>query len=565
MNYKEKADYWLSVYGLDKRFKNEIKNMSEDELKEAFTNDLEFGTGGIRGKLGPGTNRMNIYVVRRATLGFGRYLLKNVKKAAKRGVVISFDNRHMSKEFSLEAAHVLTSLGFEIVFCYNSLRPTPQLSWTVRHLHAAGGIMITASHNPKDYNGYKAYNEDGCQLNLDEASEVIKEINAVESMFNIKVSENWKNIHFLYDEYDDEYLDDIKTIRLNPDCNKDFKVIYTPLHGTGSVFIPRFLKEMGYDVIPVPSQMVNDPDFGAVSTSNPENADAFAQAKSLATRLGARIMLATDPDGDRLGIGIIHEGIWHLLTGNELAAIIFDYICKNKKAHDPKWPKAKKAYLFSTIVSSQLTTKIADKYGINTVLTLTGFKFIGEQAKKIEGKGEFVFGYEESYGCLIKDSVRDKDSVQACLMALEAAAYYYEQGKDLVEVLVDIYKEYGCFKATLANIQLEGLDGLSKINEIMEYFRTREVKLPDMNIIALEDYKSGIKKNYSSNSESKLSLPSSNVLKFIMDDGSWFVLRPSGTEPKIKIYAEAVGTDIEETRIKAEKIKGAVLDIVNTL
>lgn len=563
MNYKEKAEYWLSVEGLDKKFKTEIRNMTEDELKEAFTNDLEFGTGGIRGKLGAGTNRLNIYVVRKATLGFGRYLIKNVKKALQRGVVISFDNRHMSKEFSIEAAHVLTSLGFEHVFCYNSLRPTPQLSWTVRHLHAAGGIMITASHNPKEYNGYKAYNEEGCQLNLDEAEEVIKEINNVESMFQITVSKNHKNVHFMYDEYDEEYRDDVSTIRLNPDCKKDFKIVYTPLHGTGSVYIPRFLNEFGYDVTPVPQQMENDPDFGAVSSSNPENAVAFDKAKLLADRIGAKIMLATDPDADRLGIGILHNGSWQLLTGNELAAIIFNYICMNK-AKTPGWPKGK-AYMFSTIVSSQLTTRIADKYGITTVLTLTGFKFIGEQAKKIEGKGEYVFGYEESYGCLIKDSVRDKDAFQACLMALEAASYYYEQGKDLVDVLEEIYKEFGCFRSSQANIQLEGLEGQAKISQIMNYFRTNEISLDGFEISSIEDYTESTSKDVKTGAVSKLTLPKSNVLKFNLSNGGWFVLRPSGTEPKIKVYAEAVGQGIEETTLACEKIKGAVLDIVNKI
>lgn len=564
MNYKEKAEYWLSIYGLDKKFKSEIRNMSDEELKDAFTNDLEFGTGGLRGKLGPGTNRINIYVVRKATLGFGRYLQKHVKKALDRGVVISFDNRHMSKEFSLEAAHVLTSMGFKIVFCYNELRPTPQLSWTVRHLNAAGGIMITASHNPKEYNGYKAYNEDGCQLNLDEAKDVIDEINNVESMFNIKVSENWKNIHFLYDEYDQEYLDDIKTIILNPNLKKDFKVVYTPLHGTGATIIPRFLKDEGYDITAVPSQMENDPDFGAVATSNPENPEAFLQAKNLATRIGAKIVLATDPDADRLGIGILHNGTWVLLTGNELAAVVFDYICK-QKSRDPKWLKGKKGYLFSTIVSSQMTENIAKKYNIQTVYTLTGFKFIGEQAKLIEGKGEFVFGYEESYGCLVKDSVRDKDSVQACLMALEAAAYYYEQNKDLVDVLQELYQEYGCYKDNIANITLEGLEGQAKINQIMNYFRTNEIKIEGFDIIRLEDYSKSEATDFKTGVKSKLTLPKSNVLKFFIEGGSWFVLRPSGTEPKIKIYSEAVGKGVEDTTLIAEKIKGSVLDIINKI
>lgn len=564
MDYKEKADYWLSCYGLDKKLKSEIKHMTDLELREAFTDDLEFGTGGLRGILGAGTNRMNIYIVRKATLGFGRYLIKKVKKALERGVVISFDNRHMSKEFALESAHVLTSLGFKKVFLYHSLRPTPQLSWTVRHVHAAGGIMITASHNPKNYNGYKVYNEDGCQLNLTDADAVIKEINNVENIFAIKVSENHRNIHYIYDELDEEYLNDIKTISLNPDVNKDFKITYTPLHGTGSVFIPRFLSEMGYDVTPVEKQMENDPDFSATESSNPENAVAFEKSIHLGREIGAKLLLATDPDGDRLGVGVLHNGEYVLLTGNESATILFDYICKMKKEKNPLWP-SKKAYMFSTIVSSQMASKIAQNYNIETILTLTGFKFIGEQCKKIEGKGEFVFGYEESYGCLIKDSVRDKDSVQACLMLCEACAYYLERGLDLVDVLNGLYKEYGYYKDGIVNISLEGLEGKKRIDEIMEYFRNNEIKLPSFEISRLEDYSKGVAFDYPDGKKQTLNLPKSNVLKFILDDGCWFVLRPSGTEPKLKIYAELVSLSMEDSEKLLEIIKKEILEIIDTI
>ncbi|MGM9972004.1 MAG: phospho-sugar mutase [Anaeroplasmataceae bacterium] len=564
MNYKEKAEYWLSCYGLDKKIKAEIKGMSDKELREAFTDDLEFGTGGLRGILGAGTNRMNIYVVRKATLGFGRYLIKKVKKALDKGVVISFDNRYMSKEFSLEAAHVLTSLGFKKVFLYHNLRPTPQLSWTVRHIKAAGGIMITASHNPKNYNGFKAYNSYGCQLNLEEANDVIKEINAVENMFVIKVSEGHKNIHYIYDELDDEYLDDIKTISLNPDLNKDFKITYTPLHGTGSVFIPRFLKELGYDVTPVMLQMENDPEFSATESSNPESAVAFDKSIRLGEEINAKLLLATDPDGDRLGVGVLHNGKYVLLTGNESATILFDYICAQKRKLDPNWPK-KDAYMFSTIVSSQMAKKIADKYGVKTVLTLTGFKFIGEQCQKIEGKGEFVFGYEESYGCLIKDSVRDKDSVQACLMLCEAAAYYYEQGKDLVDVLEELYEEHGYYRDGIVNITLEGLEGKEKINAIMDYFRNNTITLDGFNICRLEDYSKSEAFSYPDGKKEALTLPKSNVLKFLLEDDSWFVLRPSGTEPKLKIYAEVKENTLELSDQRLATLKGMIEDIINKM
>jgi phosphoglucomutase len=563
MNYKEKAEYWLSCPGLDKNFKAIIKNMTEDELKEAFTDDLEFGTGGIRGIMGPGSARMNVYNVRKATLGFGRYLIKNVKKALSRGVAISFDNRHNSKEFANEAAHVLTSLGFEKVFVYNTLRPTPQLSWTVRHLKCAGGIMITASHNPKEYNGFKAYNEDGCQLQVEEANAVIKEINSIESLFNIKFNDSWKNVHYLYDEYDGVYLDEISKIRLNPDVEKKFLITYTPLHGTGSVYIPRFLQDMGYHVKPIIQQMTVDPDFSQAESSNPENKDAFIKSIKYGTEIGARLLLASDPDADRLGCGVLHDGHYRLLTGNEMATILFNYICENKRKKDPTWPK--KGYMVSTIVSSQMASKIAKKYNIETVNVLTGFKFIAGVIKKREHKGEYVFGYEESYGCLISPCVRDKDSAQACLLLCEACAYYLAQGKDLVDVLEDLYKEYGYYKDTISNIYLEGLDGKEKIKSIMEFFRNENLKFGNFNLVSREDYLTKTGVNYKTGEKYKLTLPESNVLRYEFDNGAWFVLRPSGTEPKIKIYTEGISDSEENADKLCKDIQNAVLDIVNRL
>jgi len=562
MDYKEKADFWLSCNGLDKQFRAQIKNMDDNELREAFTEDLEFGTGGIRGIMGPGTARLNIYNIRKATLGFGRYLIKNVKKALKRGVAISYDNRHNSKEFANEAAHVLTSLGFNKVFVYNTLRPTPQLSWTVRYLECAGGIMITASHNPKEYNGFKAYNEDGCQLQPFEADEVIKEINAIDNVFTIKCSEGWKNVHYLYDELDGPYLDDISKIRLNKDVDKKFLITYTPLHGTGSVYIPRFLQDMGYNVRPVMEQMTPDPDFSFAESSNPENKDAFTRSIKYGTEIGARLLLASDPDADRLGCGVLHNGQYVLLTGNEMATILFNYICENKKKMDSKWPK--NGYMVTTIVSSQMATKIAKKYNIDTVNVLTGFKFIAGVIKERQNKGEYVFGYEESYGCLIDTNIRDKDSAQACLLLCEAAAYYLQQGKDLVDVLDDLYKEYGYYRDTISNIYLEGLDGKEKINEIMEFFRNEtKLKFGNFNIVSREDYKTHEGINFTTGKTYKLTLPTSNVLRYVFDNGSWFVLRPSGTEPKIKIYTEGISDSLENADKLCKDIQNAVLEVVN--
>ena len=457
---------------------------------------------------------------------------------------------------------MLTSLGFKKVFVYNDLRPTPQLSWTVRHLGCAGGIMITASHNPKEYNGFKAYNEDGCQLQPFEADEVIKEINAIESVFNIKFSENWKNVHYIYDEYDTDYLNDISNIRLNKDVSKKFLITYTPLHGTGSVYIPRFLSDMGYNVRPVISQMTVDPDFSAAESSNPENKDAFIKSIRYGSEIGARLLLASDPDADRLGCGVLHNGSYRLLTGNEMATILFNYICENKKKLDHKWPK--NGYLVSTIVSSQMAAKIAEKYGIETINVLTGFKFIAGVIKERENKGEYIFGYEESYGCLIDTNVRDKDSAQACLLLCEACAYYLEQGKDLVDVLEDLYKEYGYYRDTISNIYLEGLDGKEKIKNIMEFFRNeKDLKFGEFNIVRREDYLTGEAIDYKTNKVSKLTLPKSNVLRYLFDNGSWFVLRPSGTEPKIKIYTEGIADSLEKADNICKDIQNLVLEVVN--
>lgn len=560
MDYKEKAQYWLSCYGLDKKMRTEIQKMDDNELREAFTYDLEFGTAGIRGIMGPGSSRLNIYNIRKATLGFGRYLIKNVRKALKRGVAISFDNRHMSKEFANEAAHVLTSLGFKKVFVYNTLRPTPQLSWTVRHYKCAGGIMITASHNPKEYNGYKVYNESGCQISVEEASLITEEINNVESIFNIKVSEGWKNVHYIYDELDEEYLDDISTIRLNPDVNKDFKITYTPLHGTGSVYIPRFLQDMGYHIYPVKPQMIVDPDFSFAESSNPENKEAFTKSIKYGSEINADLLLASDPDADRLGCGVLHDGKYRLLTGNEMATILFNYICESKRAKNPKWPK--KAYMVTTIVSSKMATKIASAYNVKTYDVLTGFKFIAGEISKHKST-DFIFGYEESYGCLIKPCVRDKDSAQACLLLSEACAYYKEKGKDLVEVLEDLYKQYGYYIDTIDNIYFEGVEGKKKMNDIMEKLRGDScISFEGFELKRIEDYLKGYAINIGGKKE-KIKLPKSNVLKFIFSDGSWFVLRPSGTEPKMKVYTEAITSSYNDSSELCNKIRTEVLKYIN--
>ncbi|MBQ9124838.1 MAG: phospho-sugar mutase [Acholeplasmatales bacterium] len=562
MEYLEKVNLWKNNPNLEENLRKELDAMSENDLKEAFTNDLEFGTGGLRGILGAGTNRMNIYIVAKATLGFGRYLLTQSDVAGARGVAIAHDNRHQSKEFARMSAEVLSSLGFR-VFLFEELRPTPELSFAVRHFNCIGGIMITASHNPKEYNGYKIYDETGCQLVPKEADKVIAEINKIEDYFNIETSLNHELIHYIGKEVDEVYINEIKKIILRPNLNKDFKLVYTPLHGTGQVFAPQVLQSEGYDVVPLACQMTNDPDFSGVKTSNPENKEAYDEAIDLAKEIGAKIVLATDPDADRLGIAVEHNGEYVLFTGNQTAALILDYILKTRKELNTL---PSDGYVFTTNVSSTLPEAIAKNYGMKVEITLTGFKFIGEKAREMEaGKGTYVFGFEESYGCLVSDCVRDKDSIQAILMLCETAAYYREKGMDLVDALNAIYEEYGYYKEGIANINLAGLEGAAKIKRIMEFFRTTDIALKGFKILAKDDVKLGVHKDYETDKASKIDLPSSNVIKYYLNDNMWFVLRPSGTEPKLKVYYGVKGETQAAADEKLAALSKEVLSIVELI
>lgn len=562
MNYLEKAELWKNNKNLESNLRKELEAMNDAQLQEAFTNDLEFGTGGLRGILGAGTNRMNIYIVAKATLGFGRYLLKQSPVACAKGVAISHDNRHQSKEFARISAEVLSSLGFR-VFLFEDLRPTPELSFAVRYFHCIGGIMITASHNPKEYNGYKIYDETGCQLVPKAADKVIEEINQIDDYFNIETSKNHELIQYIGKDVDEVYINEVKKIVLRPNLNKNFKLVYTPLHGTGQVFAPEVLKSVGYDVYPLACQMTNDPDFSGVKTSNPENKEAYDEAIEYAKQIGANIVLATDPDADRLGIAVLHNGEYVLFTGNQTAALILDYILKTRKELNTL---PKDGYVFTTNVSSTLPIAIAKKYNMNVEITLTGFKFIGEKAHEMEaGKGTYVFGFEESYGCLISDCVRDKDSIQAILMLCETAAYYNEKGMDLVDALNEIYKEYGYYKEGITNIGLQGLEGAKKIQRIMDFFRTTEIALKGFKILAKDDVKLGIKHDYVTDKSSKINLPSSNVIKYYLNDNMWFVLRPSGTEPKLKVYYGVKGTSLEDAQNRLDELSKEVLSIVNMI
>ena len=557
MNYLEKVNLWKNFKDLDKELALELESLSEKELEDAFTNDLAFGTGGLRGVLGVGTDRMNIYIVRKATLGFGRYLATKENAYAK-GVSIAHDNRKYSKEFALESAKVLASLGFK-VYLFEDLRPTPELSYSVRHFGCIGGIMITASHNPKEYNGYKIYDETGCQLVPEDADKVIAEINKIDDYFNIEASKNLENIQIIGKEIDEIYINDIKKIMLRPELKKDFKLVYTPLHGTGQVFAVDVLRDLGYDVTPVASQMTNDPTFSGVKSSNPENAEAYDEGIELAKEIGAELVLATDPDADRLGVAVKHNGEYVLLTGNQTGAIILKYILDTRKELNTL---PENGYVFTTNVSSTLPVQIAKKYGMNVEITLTGFKFIGDKARKIEGIGEYVFGFEESYGCLVSDCVRDKDSIQAIMMLAESAAYYRSKGMDLVDALIAIFEEYGYYKEGITNITLKGLDGSAKIVRIMDYFRNNEISLDGYQILAKEDVKLSVKKDFVTNEESEILLPKSNVIKYHLNDNMWFVLRPSGTEPKLKIYYGVVADSLENSDNALNNLSEKVLKII---
>lgn len=561
MNYLEKAKVWMDNPKLDAKLRLELEAMDDAALKDAFTNDLEFGTAGMRGVLGVGTSKMNVHVVAKATLGFGRYLL-TLDNACSRGVAIAHDNRHLSKEFARISAEVLATLGIKS-YLFEELRPTPELSFAVRHFGCVGGIMITASHNPKEYNGYKIYDETGCQSVPKEAAKVVAEINKITDYFDIDHSKNHELITYIGKEVDEVYINEVKKIILRPDLKKDFKVVYTPLHGTGQVFAADVLKSVGYDVYPLACQMTNDPNFSGVKSSNPENKEAYDEAIAYAKEIGAKLVLATDPDADRLGVAVEHNGEFVLLTGNQSAALVFDYLINTRKEFGTI---PADGYLFTTNVSSTLPVAIAKKFGLGVKITLTGFKFIGEKAREMEqGEGTYVFGYEESYGCLISDCVRDKDAIQAILMLCESAAYHYEQGKDFVEALDDIFAEYGYYKEGIANFNLSGLEGAAKIQRIMDYFRNNEISLSGFDILAKDDVKLGVAKDYVTGVESTIDLPSSNVIKYYLNDNMWFVLRPSGTEPKLKVYYGVVGTCHEDADTKLSKLSEQVLSIVKSI
>ena len=574
MNWKQEFSRWLSYAELDAELKEQLENMKQDEKKieDSFYKNLEFGTGGMRGELGAGTNRLNVYTVRKATKGLAMFIEKLGEEAKKRGVVVAYDSRHKSPEFAMEVAATLGAHGIT-TYVFESLRPTPVLSFAVRHLHTVSGIVLTASHNPPEYNGYKVYGEDGGQLPPKEADELISYVNAVENELTVEVAdvEQLKAdglLHIIGQEVDDAYAAELNNVIINKEMvkevGKDLKIVFTPLHGTSNISVRRGLEEVGFtDVTVVKEQELPDPNFSTVKSPNPEEHAAFEYAIRDGEKVGADVLIATDPDADRLGVAVRnHDGEFQVLTGNQTGALMLDYLLSQKKENGTL---PENGVVLKTIVTSEIGRTIAKAYGLDTVDTLTGFKFIGEKIKQYEESGqyEFQFGYEESYGYLIRPFCRDKDAVQSVLFACEVAAYYKSQGKTLYDGLLEVFKKYGFFREDLVSLTLKGKDGAEQIQKMMATFRENPPKeVAGLTVVAVEDYKESIITTLQDGNKEEIHLPKSNVLKYQLEDGSWFCLRPSGTEPKIKFYFGVQDDSLQNSEQKLLTIKE---DIMNRL
>ena len=561
MNYMEIYNQWLESDYFDADTKKELENIkgNEKEIEDRFYTDLEFGTAGLRGIIAAGTNRINIYTVRRATFGLANYIIKNTTEEEKeRGVVIAHDNRHMSREFCLEAANTLAACGIK-AYIFDSLRTTPELSFAVRKLHTIAGIVITASHNPPEYNGYKVYWEDGAQVMPEIASAITAEVNAITDYSTIPtIKDDQKDLVVMLDDNQDTaFIEAVKTqvikTELVKKVGKEFKIVYTPLCGTGNVPVTRALAEVGFEnVIVVPEEQNPDPNFAGIEYPNPEEHKALTRGIALAKAEGADLVIATDPDCDRVGVAVkTTTGDYALLTGNQIGAMLTNYIIESSKEENKLDPKAT---LVKTIVTSEFGADIARANNLGVINVLTGFKFIGQKIKSFEESGDrtYLFGYEESYGYLVGTHARDKDGVVASLLISEMAAYYYDKGMSLYEGLQELYKKYGYFKEKTISLTLKGIEGLAKIKEIITYFRENDIKeFNNTKVVDLKDYQKGID-----------DLPKSNVLKYFLEDGSWIAVRPSGTEPKLKFYVAVKGQDESECAGKIANIESDINKII---
>ena len=546
MTTQENYNRWLNSNKIDAQTKEILLKMSKEEIDDAFFKDVEFGTAGMRGVLGPGTNRLNDFTVIKATLAFGRYLLELFPNAKKEGVVISHDNRHMSREFTLLSARVLNDLGIN-TYIFDSLRPTPELSFAVRYLKACGGIMITASHNPKQYNGYKVYDETGCQLVPDKIARLLEIIAELPNELDVEYEvekERGTNV-VLDNKVDDEYVRLVESIAINRDLDKsNFKIVFTPNHGTSYVNSMRIFKDLGYQIYPVLSQCDPDPDFSGTLSPNPEDARSFIEPIKLAKEIDADLIVMTDPDGDRVGLGYkAVDGSYQTLTGNQSAALLMDYIFSQKKE---KGTLSKNGVMYTTIVTSSIGKEIAAYYGVSAEEFLTGFKFIGNRIDYYEKKGngpKFEFGYEESYGCLIAPFARDKDGCQAILMYCEMALFYFLRGLRLDQAMDNLYQRFGYHQDITYSMEFFGSEGQAKMDNLMNTMHNNPfITVNGLKVVAVDDNKK--QQHIEANGKvTPINLPKADVVKLFLEDGSLVTVRPSGTEPKVKFY---VGTSLKE-------------------
>lgn len=567
MSYQENYQKWVDFAELPDYLRQDLENMDEKTKEDAFYTNLEFGTAGMRGLIGAGTNRINIYVVRQATEGLARLIESKGGNEKERGVAIAYDSRHFSPEFAFESAAVLAKHGIKS-YVFESLRPTPELSFAVRHLNCFAGIMVTASHNPAPFNGYKVYGEDGGQMPPHDADALTTYIRAIENPFAVEVADVEAEkasglIEVIGESVDVEYLKEVKDININPalieEFGKDMKIVYTPLHGTGEMLARRALAQAGFDSVQVvEAQATADPDFSTVKSPNPESQAAFALAEELGRQVGADVLVATDPDADRVGVEVLQkDGSYLNLSGNQIGAIMAKYILE---AHKNAETLPENAALCKSIVSTDLVTKIAESYGVTMFNVLTGFKFIAEKIQEFEEKHNhtYMMGFEESFGYLIKPFVRDKDAIQAVLVVAELAAYYRSRGLTLADGIEEIYKEYGYYAEKTISVTLSGVDGAEQIKAIMAKFRNNAPKEWNATAITVvEDFKAQTATT-ADGTVTNLTTPPSDVLKYTLADGSWIAVRPSGTEPKIKFYIAVVGETNEESQAKIDNIEAEI-------
>ena len=567
MTYQENYQKWVDFADLPDYLRQDLENMDEKTKEDAFYTNLEFGTAGMRGLIGAGTNRINIYVVRQATEGLARLIESKGGNEKERGVAIAYDSRHFSPEFAFESAAVLAKHGIKS-YVFESLRPTPELSFAVRHLNCFAGIMITASHNPAPFNGYKVYGEDGGQMPPHDADALTTYIRAIENPFAVEVADVEAEkasglIEVIGEAVDAEYLKEVKDVNINPtlieEFGKDMKIVYTPLHGTGEMLARRALAQAGFDSVQVvEAQATADPDFSTVKSPNPESQAAFALAEELGRQVGADVLVATDPDADRVGVEVLQkDGSYLNLSGNQIGAIMAKYILE---AHKNAGTLPENAALCKSIVSTDLVTKIAESYGATMFNVLTGFKFIAEKIQEFEEKHNhtYMMGFEESFGYLIKPFVRDKDAIQAVLVVAELAAYYRSRGLTLADGIEEIYKEYGYYAEKTISVTLSGVDGAEQIKAIMAKFRNNAPKEWNATeITVVEDFKAQTS-TAADGTVTNLTTPPSDVLKYTLADGSWIAVRPSGTEPKIKFYIAVVGESNEDSQVKIANIEAEI-------